>query len=186
RSPGRLAGALGRERAPAGGRGRGPRARDRAGQRSRRPRQADREGDQGRGIRGVRSRRLALALLLALASLACATTRPVESPIDTAVRVAEARCQCRLGVAARHLESGRSFSHNGGSEFEAASVIKIAVITEAMAAVREGRVDLAERWTLTDESKADGSGTLLLLAAGLNPTWNDLATLTIAPSDNTA
>jgi len=134
----------------------------------------------------VRSRRLALAVLLALAGLACTTTRPAESPIDTAVRVAQARCQCRLGVAARHLESGRSFSYNGGSEFEAASVIKIAVITEAMAAVREGRVDLAERWTLTEESKAVGWGTLLMLDAGLNPTWDDLTTLMIGPSDNTA
>jgi beta-lactamase class A len=124
--------------------------------------------------------------VLALGSFACATTRPAESPIDAAVRVAEARCQCRLGVAARHLESGRSYAHNGGSDFEAASVIKIAVITEAMAAVREGRVDLAERWSLTDENKADGSGTLLMLDAGLNPTWDDLATLMIAPSDNTA
>ena len=134
----------------------------------------------------MRSRRLALAVLVALAGLACTTTRPAESPIDTAVRVAQARCQCRLGVAARHLESGRSFSYNGGSEFEAASVIKIAVITEAMAAVREGRVDLAERWTLTEENKADGSGTLLMLDAGLNPTWDDLTTLMIGPSDNTA
>ena len=91
-----------------------------------------------------------------------------------------------MGVAARHLESGLTYSHDGGAEFEAASVIKIAVLTEAMAAVREGRVDLAERWTLSDENKADGSGTLLLLDPGLNPTWNDLATLMIGPSDNTA
>jgi len=134
----------------------------------------------------VRSRRVALAVVFAAATLACATTKPAESRMDAAVRVAEARCQCRLGVAARHLESGRSFSYNGGSEFEAASVIKIAVITEAMAAVREGRVDLAERWSLTDANKADGSGTLLELDAGINPTWNDLATLMIGPSDNTA
>jgi beta-lactamase class A len=91
-----------------------------------------------------------------------------------------------MGVAARHLESGRSYSHNGDGEFEAASVIKIAVLTEAMAEVGEGRVDLAERWSLTEENKADGSGTLLLLDAGLNPTWDDLATLMIGPSDNTA
>lgn len=127
---------------------------------------------------------LVAALLAALA--ACASTRPAGLPFDGAVRAAEARCQCRLGVAARHLESGRSFSHNGGAEFEAASVIKIAVITEAMAAVREGRVDLAERWTLSEEAKADGSGELLMLNAGLNPTWDDLATLMVGPSDNTA
>ena len=130
-------------------------------------------------------RRAALLLSAAL-SAACASTAPPGSPLDAAVRRAEERCQCRVGVAARHLESGRVYSHGGGSEFEAASVIKIAVLTEAMAAVRDGRVDLAERWSLSEENKADGSGTLLLLDPGLNPTWNDLATLMIGPSDNTA
>ncbi len=91
-----------------------------------------------------------------------------------------------MGVAARHLESGRSYEHNGEAEFESASVIKIAVLTEAMAEVREGRVDLSQRWELTEANKADGSGVLLMLDPGLNPTWNDLTTLMIGPSDNTA
>ena len=91
-----------------------------------------------------------------------------------------------MGVAARHIETGRSYEHNGAAEFESASVIKIAVLTEAMAGVREGRVNLSERWDLTAENKADGSGMLLELDPGLNPTWNDLATLMIGPSDNTA
>ena len=130
-------------------------------------------------------RALVLAAVLPLA--ACASMGPIPaSPFDAAVATAEARCKCRMGVAARHVESGRSYEHNGGAEFESASVIKIAVLTEAMAGVREGRVDLAERWDLTAEKKADGSGMLLMLDPGLNPTWNDLATLMIGPSDNTA
>jgi beta-lactamase class A len=124
--------------------------------------------------------------LLALSLAACATTRSAPSAFDAAVSGAERRCQCRVGVAARHLESGRSYEHNGDMEFESASVIKIAVITEVLAGVREGRIDLAERWDLTADNKADGSGTLLMLDPGLNPTWNDLATLMIGPSDNTA
>ncbi len=91
-----------------------------------------------------------------------------------------------MGIAARHLESGRSYEHNAEAEFESASVIKIAVLTEAMARVREGAIALEERWTLSAENKADGSGTLLMLDPGLNPTWSDLLTLMIGPSDNTA
>ena len=130
--------------------------------------------------------RRAILLLFVALSVGCATARPRPSEIDAAVATAERRCQCRVGVAARHLESNRSYEHNAEVEFESASVIKIAVLTEAIAAVREGRADLSERWDLTLENKADGSGTLLLLDPGLNPTWNDLATLMIGPSDNTA
>jgi beta-lactamase class A len=132
-------------------------------------------------------RRGALALLAVVVLGGCATTAPsTQARIDGAVASAEARCRCRMGVSARHIESGRTYEHNGEAEFESASVIKIAVLTEAMAGVRDGRIDLAERWDLTADSKADGSGTLLMLDPGLNPTWNDLATLMIGPSDNTA
>ena len=130
--------------------------------------------------------------ILALAAFAsgCATVGPPApgsaAAFDAAVDAAELRCQCRVGVAARHLESGRTYAHNGAAEFESASVIKIAVLTEAMAAANEGRIDLEARWELTAANKADGSGMLLILDPGLDPTWSDLATLMIGPSDNTA
>jgi hypothetical protein len=79
-----------------------------------------------------------------------------------------------MGIAAKHLESGRTYEHLARESFEGASVTKIAVLTDAIAAVHEKRVDLAERWTLTDSEKADGSGLLLMLDSGLAPTWNDL------------
>ncbi len=127
-------------------------------------------------------------LALVILSAACATTRLPSSIAALDARVAEAsrRCGCRIGVSARHLESGRIYEKNADQEFEPASVVKIAIVTEAMARVRAGEIDLSERWTLTEQAKASGSGTLLMLDAGLNPTWNDLATLMIGPSDNTA
>jgi beta-lactamase class A len=122
--------------------------------------------------------------------IGCATAGPPApgstAAFDAAVSSAELRCRCRVGVAAKHLESGRFYQHNGAAEFESASVIKIAVLTEAMAASRENRLDLSSRWQLTTSNKADGSGMLLMLDPGLEPTWNDLATLMIGPSDNTA
>jgi beta-lactamase class A len=108
------------------------------------------------------------------------------SRIDQAVDAASRRCACRIGVSARHLESGRTYERLADSEFEAASVIKIGIVTEAMARVKSGEVDLTERWALTADRKASGSGVLLMLDPGLNPTWSDLITLMIGPSDNTA
>jgi beta-lactamase class A len=138
----------------------------------------------------VRPTLLALPVLAAALAGACASTpariAAPPSPIDAAVDAGERLCSCRIGVAARHIESGLSFERNADQEFESASVIKIAVLTEAMAGVREGRIDLAERWTLTDSRKASESGWLRHFDAGLAPTWNDLLTLMVGPSDNTA
>ena len=131
---------------------------------------------------------LAGTLVLAFAwESACASAPRSESAsIDEGVAAASARCGCRIGVAARHLETGRSYEHLADAEFEGASVTKIAVLTEAIAASREGRVKLADRWTMTETEKADGSGVLAMLDDGLAPTWSDLLTLMIGPSDNTA
>ncbi|MFN2384685.1 MAG: serine hydrolase, partial [Thermoanaerobaculia bacterium] len=115
-----------------------------------------------------------------------AAATPARAGAEETVAAASRRCGCRMGVAARHLESGRSFEHNASEVFESASVIKIAILTEAMAGVRDGRIDLSARWTMAPEALADGSGVLLLLDPGLAPTWNDLLTLMIGPSDNTA
>jgi beta-lactamase class A len=137
----------------------------------------------------ARPRLLARApLLLCLLAAGCASTRPrsLDAAFDAKMAELEKRCACRMGVAARHLESGKTYLFRADDTFESASVIKIAILTEAMAGVKEGRVDLSERWTLSVEKKADGSGTLLMLDAGLNPTWSDLITLMIGPSDNTA
>lgn len=134
-------------------------------------------------------RRTALFLvLLSVIISGCATAGAGRgaSSIDAAVDAASKRCACRIGVAAKHLESGRTYERNGNEAFESASVIKIAILTEAMARVRDGTISLADRWTLAEDKKADGSGTLLILDPGLNPTWNDLITLMIGPSDNTA
>ena len=135
---------------------------------------------------GRAARLFAGTAALALSVASASAPRTDSASIDDAVASASARCGCRIGVAAKHLESGRTYEHLAEAEFEGASVTKIAVLTEAMAASREGRVSLADRWTMTESEKADGSGVLVMLDDGLAPTWSDLLTLMIGPSDNTA
>ncbi len=139
----------------------------------------------GRLRAALRFTPLALVLLVS----ACATAGRGDSRkarFDAAVAEASRRCGCRIGVSARHLESGLSYENKADQAFESASVIKIAIMTEAMARARSGDLVLSDRWTLTEENKASESGMLQMLDAGLNPTWNDLLTLMIGPSDNTA
>jgi len=91
-----------------------------------------------------------------------------------------------MGIVALHVESGRRLELNADDEFEAASVIKVALLTEAAALEREGRFDLADRWRLTAKNVAAGSGMLDEFDPGLTPTNRDLLQLMIAISDNTA
>ena len=91
-----------------------------------------------------------------------------------------------MGIVALHVESGRLLELNADDEFEAASLIKIAVLTEAVALEREGRFDLTDRWKLTARNVAAGSGMLDEFDPGLTPTNRDLLQLMIAVSDNTA
>ncbi len=92
----------------------------------------------------------------------------------------------RFGISALHVESGRRLSWNAGQSFEAASVIKLALLAEAAARVSEGSLDLSERWSLTSRALAAGSGVLGDFEPGLNPSNRDLLRLMISVSDNTA
>jgi beta-lactamase class A len=93
---------------------------------------------------------------------------------------------CRMGVAALDLKNGRSVEWNATEKFESASVIKIAILAEALTRWRQGRLDLNARWSLSDRAKAAGSGVLDAFDPGLQPTNRDLLRLMIIVSDNTA
>lgn len=128
-------------------------------------------------------------------AVGCATLPPappnvlVDPPNDAlARRVAAiaAKAGGRFGVAAIHVESGRFFEWNAEESFEAASVIKVALLAEAAARAADGRLDLAERWRIPAGLVADGSGLLDEFEPGLMPSNRDLLRLMIAVSDNTA
>lgn len=89
-------------------------------------------------------------------------------------------------MSAIDLKNGNTLEWNATEKFESASVIKIAVLAEALNRWREGRLDLTQRWSLSDETKAAGSGVLDAFDPGLQPTNLDLLRLMIIVSDNTA
>ena len=89
-------------------------------------------------------------------------------------------------VAAIDLKKGRTLEWNATEKFEAASVIKIAILAEGLSLWREGKLDLKTRWSLSDPAKAAGSGVLDAFDPGLQPTNLDLLRLMIIVSDNTA
>jgi beta-lactamase class A len=92
-----------------------------------------------------------------------------------------------VALAARHVESGRTWRHNEHLRLPSASLIKLPILAAFWATAETGQLDPDERVTVPAEAlRVEGTGVLRALAAGLQPTWSDLATVMITVSDNVA
>ena len=91
-----------------------------------------------------------------------------------------------VGVAARHLETGKSIEHNADGVFFTASTFKVPILAELYRQVDAGGLDLSQRVEITDALRVPGSGVLRELGEGIAPTLHDLAMLMIIVSDNLA
>jgi beta-lactamase class A len=92
-----------------------------------------------------------------------------------------------VALAARHIESGRTWRHNEHLALPSASLIKLPILAAFWQTVEAGRPDPKERVSLPAEAlRVEGTGVLKALTPGLQPTWSDLATLMITVSDDVA
>lgn len=91
-----------------------------------------------------------------------------------------------VGLLVTDLAGRELYALNPGRGFPAASTIKVPLLALALQEAQAGRLDLRERVTVGAEDRVPGSGVLHELGPGLNPTWEDVLTLMIVVSDNTA
>jgi Beta-lactamase class A len=85
------------------------------------------------------------------------------------------------GFAGRGL-----YAQAADAVFPAASTIKVPLLLFALEQAGRGDLDLIERVTLRAEDRVPGAGVLHELGLGLALTWQDVLTLMIVVSDNTA
>ena len=90
------------------------------------------------------------------------------------------------GIVILDTQDGVSFHHNSQQVFPAASLIKLGILLEYYLQVERGLLDPLERKQLTPNQVVGGTGILQELTPGCRPTLQDLATLMIIVSDNTA
>jgi beta-lactamase class A len=137
------------------------------------------------------SRRLRVGLLLAIvACLACAAPAQTDAQPDTAL-TAKLRSMIEgfhgdVSFYAHDLATGRTVAINADQPVQTASVIKLAILYEALQQIRDGRVHFNDSLTLHHDDQVQGSGVLLFFDTPLHITFKDALTLTIALSDNTA
>lgn len=91
-----------------------------------------------------------------------------------------------VGLVICTLEGEMLISLNAERMFPAASTIKVPLLLLALEKVQAGELDLTERFTMKAGDRVGGSGVLHELGAGLQPSLEDLLTLMIIVSDNTA
>lgn len=93
------------------------------------------------------------------------------------------------GHVTLYAENLRTGSHVGIGEdtpVQTASVIKLTILFTAMEQVRAGKVHLSDPVVLSKGDQVGGSGVLQLLDTPVTLTLNDVLTLMITHSDNTA
>lgn len=93
----------------------------------------------------------------------------------------------RFGLAARRLSDGCEIVAGDPDRlYQLASVFKVPVLATLEARVLAGELSWDLRHRLVDEDKSPGSGILIDLDPGLSLSLEDLATLMMTLSDNTA
>ena len=92
----------------------------------------------------------------------------------------------KVALYAKQLNTGKTVSINADVPVQTASVIKLAILFEAMEQVRAGKAKWDERMTLAPGYAVGGSGILTFFDAPLSLTLKDVLTMMIIVSDNTA
>lgn len=92
----------------------------------------------------------------------------------------------KVGIYYKDLNTGYEYSHNGDLKLDAASVIKIPILITVLKAVEEGSLNKSDKYEVTKEVQVPGCGALGYMNPGVEVTLEDLSTLMIILSDNTA
>jgi beta-lactamase class A len=91
-----------------------------------------------------------------------------------------------LALFAENLKTHQTVAISPDTPVQTASVIKLAILYEALEQVRGGKAHFDDRITLTAADQVAGSGVLLLFDAPLSLTLKDVLTMMIVMSDNSA
>lgn len=117
-----------------------------------------------------------------------AELRPMPAPptLESRLREVRDRVDGRMAIYVEHVATGERVAIDADSSYETFSVIKVPLMATVLERVRQGRLSLSDRITLTADHRRIPSGVLYALDPGLAPTVRDLLTLMIIISDNEA
>lgn len=115
-----------------------------------------------------------------------AIAQPAAQNLDRQLQGIVAAHQGKIAYYARDVSRGTVVEHDANTPVQTASVIKLAILYEALEQIRSGKASWGEKLTLQQADRVGGSGILTFLDAPLSLTLKDVITLMIDFSDNTA
>jgi beta-lactamase class A len=111
-----------------------------------------------------------------------ATQNPLESEVDQIA----AQHHGQVSIYAKDLKIGQTVALKADEPVQTASVIKLAILYEAMEQVRRGKARWDDKVTLTKENQTSGSGVLGFFDTPATLTLKDVLSMMVMVSDNTA
>jgi beta-lactamase class A len=124
-----------------------------------------------------------IVYLLCLAFSASAGT-PEE--LQRTVQALAAEHEGGLTLYAEDLKTGNTVAIEPDRKVPTASVIKLAILFEALEQVRSGKAKLEDKHTLKKQDQVAGSGVLLFFDTPLEITFKDALSMMVIMSDNAA
>jgi beta-lactamase class A len=130
-----------------------------------------------------------LPRLLCLVLVFCATraqAQGISASLGEQVRAIATAHHGDIGLFAENLKTHETVAISPDTPVQTASVIKLAILYEALEQVRSGTARFDDKITLTKADQVPGSGVLLFFDAPLTLTLKDVLTMMIVMSDNSA
>jgi beta-lactamase class A len=128
-----------------------------------------------------------LRVVLWTASVAHAqVVAPPLASLQAQVQAIAAEHHGDVALFAENLKTHDTVAISPDTPVQTASVIKLAILYEALEQVRSGKAHFDDRITLTAADQVAGSGVLLFFDAPLPLTLKDVLTMMIVMSDNSA
>jgi len=109
-----------------------------------------------------------------------------DTGLEAQLRALTAKYQGNVALFATDLSSGKTVALNAEVPVPTASIIKLAVLFDALKEVQSGRAKLSEPLRLSAGNQVEGSGVLAQFDTPLKITLKDALTMMIVVSDNTA
>lgn len=126
-------------------------------------------------------------LLSALLFTAHAIAQPAaQASLQQQVDQIAAQHHGQVAVYAKELKTGQTVALKADEPVQTASVIKLALLYEAMEQIRVGKRHWDDKVTLTKENQTDGSGVLGFFDTPVTLTLKDVLSMMVITSDNTA